>query len=214
MSSPTFTRRQALRGGAALLGGAALAATSRNVASGRTQPAAPSKTAIVVGSGFGGSVAALRLGQAGYRTCVFERGRRWPTKDDGFTFPRLMSPDGRSAWFSDRPNVNQLTRVLPIQRYPGLVDRIHGNGIDAIFGAGIGGGSLAFGYSTPQPRQREWDQIFPKDIPFSEMDSPESVLPQLSLGTVSTAAIQGPNSPLVGPTWRVRNRLGSCRSSP
>src|SRR5262245_27493223 len=33
--------------------------------------------AIVIGSGFGGSVAALRLGQAGVRTLVLERGRHW-----------------------------------------------------------------------------------------------------------------------------------------
>jgi cholesterol oxidase len=34
--------------------------------------------AIVIGSGFGGAVASLRLGQAGIETIVLERGRRWP----------------------------------------------------------------------------------------------------------------------------------------
>ena len=33
--------------------------------------------AIVIGSGFGGAVAALRLGQAGIETIVLERGCRW-----------------------------------------------------------------------------------------------------------------------------------------
>jgi cholesterol oxidase len=36
---------------------------------------------IVVGSGFGGSVAALRLAEKGYSVCVLEAGKRWHPKD-------------------------------------------------------------------------------------------------------------------------------------
>lgn len=36
---------------------------------------------IVIGSGFGGSVAALRLREKGYSVCVIERGRRWHDED-------------------------------------------------------------------------------------------------------------------------------------
>ena len=47
--------------------------------------AAPSPTFdfdyIVVGSGFGGSVSALRLAEKGYRVGVLERGKRWRTED-------------------------------------------------------------------------------------------------------------------------------------
>ena len=32
---------------------------------------------IIIGSGFGGSVSALRLAEKGYRVCVLEAGRRW-----------------------------------------------------------------------------------------------------------------------------------------
>ncbi len=39
---------------------------------------------IVIGSGFGGSVSALRLAEKGYRVCVLEKGRRWNKED----FPR------------------------------------------------------------------------------------------------------------------------------
>ncbi len=35
---------------------------------------------IVIGSGFGGSVSALRLAEKGYRVAVIEKGREWATK--------------------------------------------------------------------------------------------------------------------------------------
>ena len=37
--------------------------------------------AIVIGSGFGGSVAALRLAEAGVQTVLLERGKRWIIND-------------------------------------------------------------------------------------------------------------------------------------
>lgn len=36
---------------------------------------------IVVGSGFGGSVSALRLAEKGWRVTVLEAGRRWRAED-------------------------------------------------------------------------------------------------------------------------------------
>jgi len=59
--------------------------------------------AIVIGTGFGGAVAACRLAQAGKRICVLERGRRYPLAD----FPRpAKRPDNlphiaRWAWAID-----------------------------------------------------------------------------------------------------------------
>ena len=36
---------------------------------------------IVIGSGFGGSVSALRLAEKGYKVAVLEKGRRYRTED-------------------------------------------------------------------------------------------------------------------------------------
>ncbi|MFW0785648.1 GMC oxidoreductase [Gordonia sp. CPCC 206044] len=126
------------------------------------------KTAIVIGTGFGGSVAALRLGQAGFTTTVFERGRRWPIRPDGNTFATLTAPDGRAAWFSDTVGATA-TVGLPVNRYPGILDRVKGNGIDSVYGAGVGGGSLAFGSFTPVPRKQDFQQVFPGGAGYDEL---------------------------------------------
>jgi cholesterol oxidase len=48
---------------------------------------------IVVSSGFGGSVAALRAVEKGYSLGVLEAGRRWPDEE----LPRPRPPTGRSC---------------------------------------------------------------------------------------------------------------------
>ena len=42
---------------------------------------------IVIGSGFGGSVSALRLAEKGYKVAVLEKGKRWANKD----FPKRVN---------------------------------------------------------------------------------------------------------------------------
>ncbi len=60
----------------------------------------------IIGSGFGGSVAALRLSEKGYRVTVLEKGRRWlpaETPDLELAHPEglLVSP----AWAATAPGV-------------------------------------------------------------------------------------------------------------
>src|SRR5947209_4254813 len=50
---------------------------------------------VVIGSGFGGSVAALRLAEKGYRVCVLEAGRRFEDDD----FPKSAWRTRRFMWF-------------------------------------------------------------------------------------------------------------------
>src|SRR5262245_17062403 len=60
----------------------------------RANATTPHYDAIVIGSGFGGSVMTLRLAAAGRRVLLLERGRRYPPG----SFPRSPYRMGRALW--------------------------------------------------------------------------------------------------------------------
>lgn len=78
MRVTAISRRRFLYGTAAF---AAAGAGAITYGVSRDQPAArrDHHSAIVVGSGYGGGVSALRLGQAGIDTLILEKGRHWDT---------------------------------------------------------------------------------------------------------------------------------------
>ncbi|KIU18662.1 twin-arginine translocation signal domain-containing protein, partial [Mycolicibacterium llatzerense] len=76
------SRRQFL-GGAAVVGVAGAAGVGVLVERSRDRTESRKHfSAIVIGSGYGGGVSALRLGQAGIETLVIEQGRLWDKPDD------------------------------------------------------------------------------------------------------------------------------------
>ena len=90
---------------------------------------------VVVGSGFGGSVAALRLVEKGYRVLVLEAGRRFRDEDFAAT-----SWDARRFLFAPRIG------CFGIQRIRLLRDVV------VLAGAGVGGGSLVYANTLYEPR--------------------------------------------------------------
>jgi cholesterol oxidase len=89
---------------------------------------------IVIGSGFGGSVSAMRLSEKGYSVLVLEQGKRWATKD----FPK-------SNWNVRKYLWAPLLRCFGPQRIDIL------NRIMILSGAGVGGGSLIYANTHMMP---------------------------------------------------------------
>jgi cholesterol oxidase len=83
--------------------------------------------AVVVGSGFGGGIAACRLAEAGARVAVLERGRRWAPED----FPEHPSQAPAALW---HPTLNP----------HGLFDLRLMKDLSVVTAAGVGGGSLVY----------------------------------------------------------------------
>lgn len=102
---------------------------------------------VVIGSGFGGSVAALRLTEKGYKVAVLEAGKRFKDSD----FPKT-SWDLRNFLFAPKFG------LFGIQRIHALPDVL------ILAGAGVGGGSLVYANTLYQPpdtyfKDKQWCDI-------------------------------------------------------
>lgn len=102
---------------------------------------------VVIGSGFGGSVAALRLAEKGYKVCVLEAGARFEDKD----FPK-------TSWRLNKFLFAPRLGLKGIQRIHKLPD------VFVLCGAGVGGGSLVYANTLYQPgdeyfQDPQWREI-------------------------------------------------------
>lgn len=91
---------------------------------------------IIIGSGFGGSVSALRLTEKGYRVLVIEKGKRWKSED----FPETNWNLRRWLW-------------LPVFRFRGIFKMTIMRHVGILSGVGVGGGSLMYANTLPRPRE-------------------------------------------------------------
>ncbi|MFC5747747.1 GMC oxidoreductase [Actinomadura rugatobispora] len=160
-TAPGIGRRRVL--GAAALG--ALGAAAPGTAWARTAPARRVPTteqrerAVIIGTGFGGGVTALRLAQAGVRTLVLERGLRWPTGPNATTFPRMANVDRRTSWLTNR---SMLPGIIKFWKpYTGLIETLQENGMTLNCGAAVGGGSLMYHGMTLQPSEEHFALSMP-----------------------------------------------------
>ncbi|MYT73543.1 MULTISPECIES: GMC oxidoreductase [unclassified Streptomyces] len=173
---PTPSRRAVLSG-AAGLAAAALPSRARasSAAPARVRPTEEEHRVVVIGSGFGGGVAALRLAQAGVTVTVLERGRRWPTGPNAETFPRVSGLDKRALWYGTLPEaIRPLARLigtpLNFAPYAGLLEPVLGENILSVCAAGVGGGSLVYQGMTLQPSEAVFNTWLPAGLDYARMD--------------------------------------------
>ena len=89
---------------------------------------------IVIGSGFGGSVSAMRLAEKGYSVLVIEKGKRWNTLD----FPKTNWNLPKYLWMP-------LIKLFGIQKLTFFKE------VFVISGIGVGGGSLVYANTHMMP---------------------------------------------------------------
>ena len=92
---------------------------------------------IVIGSGFGGGVAAMRAAEKGYKTAVLEAGKRWSDED----LPKTSWNVKKFMW---QPEME----LFGIQRMRYLDDVI------VLSGAAVGGGSLVYANTLYYPHEK------------------------------------------------------------
>jgi cholesterol oxidase len=160
----TFLGAAAASAGAAAIPSPALAGVKRKIPLTRSQ-----ERVVIIGSGFGGGVTALRLGQAGIRVLVLERGRWWRTGPNADTFPSASKPDKRLLFYSLWPQVNG--ERIGFNPYAGVLEPIPGKNLTTIVAAGVGGGSLLYQGMSLQPTQDLFNTWFPEQLDYSQMDS-------------------------------------------
>jgi cholesterol oxidase len=140
---------------------------------------------IVVGSGFGGSVAAFRLAEKGYRVAVLEAGQRF----DAANLPRTSWEVRRFLW---APGIG----CYGIQRVHFLRDVL------VLAGAGVGGGSLNYANTLYEPLAAFYDDPqWPADLDWRAELAPYFDQAKRVLGVV--------DNPTVTPADEVMRKVAS-----
>ncbi|WP_406310532.1 GMC oxidoreductase [Streptomyces sp. NBC_00623] len=166
------SRRRFITGTGSILGAVALVGHSTPAQAGVGSAAAPIDSgahvpALVIGTGYGGSVAALRLAQSGVDVHMIEMGMAWDTAGpDGKIFANTTSPDSRSYWLRTRtkqPLSNFLGFPIDknVTRSTGILDAEEFSGITVYQGRGVGGGSLVNGGMAVTPKRENFGAVLP-----------------------------------------------------
>ncbi len=125
---------------------------------------------VVIGSGFGGSVAAMRLSQKGYKVAVIESGKRWHADE----FPKSNWNVKKFMWL---PTFG----CYGIQRMHLLRD------VFILAGAGVGGGSLNYANTmyTPPP-------VFFEHETIKRLGGKEELLPFYDIAKKMVGVVPNP----------------------
>ncbi|HBS41888.1 MAG TPA: hypothetical protein DEA26_04350 [Oceanospirillales bacterium] len=144
--------------------------------------------ALVIGSGFGGSVATLRLAEAGVQTLLLERGKHWKYEGEG-SYPTLSEAVGNVNdglfWHDPGPLGNASV---------GMIQYYFDRSIPVGCGACLGGGSVVYGGVLLQPKRENFERALPF-LSYTDMDQIyyPRVLERISGGPIPDDVLNHPN---------------------
>jgi cholesterol oxidase len=143
---------------------------------------------IVVGTGYGGAVTALRLAEKGIPVTLLEMGQLWARPAaDGKVFCSMLSPDARAMWRKTRTQavVSKLFGLSTSLKVPfgaGVLDVLSNPGIDVYLGRGVGGGSLVNSAMAITPLREVIQSIMPAGFDVDDWYARHVPLARRTLG--------------------------------
>lgn len=116
------------------------------------------KAVVIIGSGYGGSVAALRLCEKNIPVTLLEMGLNW--EKSGEKFSTMINPGHSAAWLKTK-TIAPFFNLFSLEKFTGALDRLDFEHIKIWLGRGVGGGSLVNGGMAVTPKKEYFREIFP-----------------------------------------------------
>ncbi len=117
---------------------------------------------LIVGSGYGGAVAALRLTQAGKKVMMLEMGLDWEKNKGNYKpFSNMLTPKNNSTWLKKSTAAPMMNIAFFNKKFTGVLDRMDFENVKVYAGRGVGGGSLVNGGMAVQPKKNYFQEVFP-----------------------------------------------------
>lgn len=116
---------------------------------------------LIIGSGYGGAVTALRLTQAGKEVTMLEMGLDFDKNEGQYKpFSNLITPKNNSTWLRTKTIAPMMNISHFNKKFTGVLDRMDFENIKIYAGRGVGGGSLVNGGMAVQPKKDYFKTIF------------------------------------------------------
>ncbi len=118
---------------------------------------------LVIGSGYGGAVAALRLTESGKEVTMLEMGLDWEKGGGKYKpFSDLITPKNNSTWLNKSSQAPMMNIAHFNKKFTGVLDRMDFENVKVYAGRGVGGGSLVNGGMAVQPKKNYFKEMFPE----------------------------------------------------